>query len=205
MPDGQTLWDLKRRQARTDLIDAALTLFEAKGFEQTTVAEIAAAAAQSPRTFFRYFGSKEDVLFDDIGEHLDLLRNQIAANLDAGQDPWPAVAAAMQSLLVVHLSPSNARRRMRLWMREPALRTRYLEHATRWEAAIAETLSRHRTKAPQPDLYARAIAVAAISGFRVASYTANATRAGDFPSRLAEILELLGNGLAREEPSRRRS
>jgi AcrR family transcriptional regulator len=48
---------------RTALLDAALNLFSAKGYDQTTTDEIAEAAGVSPRTFFRYFPTKESVLF----------------------------------------------------------------------------------------------------------------------------------------------
>jgi AcrR family transcriptional regulator len=48
---------------RTALLEAALNLFSAKGYEQTTTDEIADAAGVSPRTFFRYFPTKESVLF----------------------------------------------------------------------------------------------------------------------------------------------
>jgi AcrR family transcriptional regulator len=193
--DVESLWSVKRRRARTDLIAAALDLFETKGFAQTTVAEVAAAATQSPRTFFRYFGSKEDVLFDDIEEHLALLRTEITANLAAGEAPWPAVTQALRQLLMTHLSPSDARRRMQLWLREPALRTRYLEQARRWEAVIAEAVADHRGEPPVPDVYARAVAVGAIGGFRVAAEIADSGE-GDFLARLTKLLELLGAGLS---------
>ena len=52
----------KKAQTRTAIQDAALTLFERQGYPATTIAEIAAAADVSERTFFRYFPTKEDVV-----------------------------------------------------------------------------------------------------------------------------------------------
>lgn len=55
----------RRALTRTRLSDVALELFERQGFEQTTVAQIAAGAGVSEMTFFRHFSAKHRVLFDD--------------------------------------------------------------------------------------------------------------------------------------------
>jgi AcrR family transcriptional regulator len=60
-----SLRERKRAKTRRALIDAAVELFDRQGYEQTTVAQIAAAAEISTRTFFGYFASKEDLLFPD--------------------------------------------------------------------------------------------------------------------------------------------
>jgi AcrR family transcriptional regulator len=60
-----SLRERKRTRTRQALIDAAADLFERHGYERTTIADIAAAADVSTRTFFSYFASKEDVLFPD--------------------------------------------------------------------------------------------------------------------------------------------
>jgi AcrR family transcriptional regulator len=60
-----SLRDRKRTRTREALIDAAAELFERRGYDGTTIADIAAAADVSTRTFFSYFASKDDVLFPD--------------------------------------------------------------------------------------------------------------------------------------------
>ena len=60
-----SLRERKRLRTRQALIDAAAELFERHGYDGTTIADIAAAADVSTRTFFSYFASKEEILFPD--------------------------------------------------------------------------------------------------------------------------------------------
>ncbi|MDR7275291.1 TetR family transcriptional regulator [Catenuloplanes atrovinosus] len=89
------LRERKKQRTREALIDAAHALFCANGFEATTIDEIAAAVDVSPRTFFRYFTSKEDVA-------LSLADEQITALLDAfaGQPADVPVLTAMRTAAV---------------------------------------------------------------------------------------------------------
>lgn len=56
------LRERKKRQAQAAIEEAALRLFQEKGYEQTSIQDIADAVTMSPRTFFRYFASKEEIL-----------------------------------------------------------------------------------------------------------------------------------------------
>ena len=60
-----SLRERKRTRTREAIVEAAAKLFDRRGYEGTTIADIAAAADISTRTFFSYFGSKDDVLFPD--------------------------------------------------------------------------------------------------------------------------------------------
>ena len=85
-PNDLSLQERKQELVRTELFNAAWQLFGERGYEATTVAEIAAAAGVSRRTFFRYYASKEDVLVetsDDIFAVLRPLAGVLAPALQA--------------------------------------------------------------------------------------------------------------------------
>ncbi|MFZ2045839.1 MAG: TetR family transcriptional regulator, partial [Trebonia sp.] len=69
----------KRVTSRAELEQTAFALFAARGFEQTTVDEIAAAAGIGRRTFFRYFPSKNDVPWGAFEVELDRMRVRLKA------------------------------------------------------------------------------------------------------------------------------
>ena len=58
-----TLRERKREKTRAAIVDAAMELFETRGYDGTTVADIAAVAEIGTRTFFTYFASKDELLF----------------------------------------------------------------------------------------------------------------------------------------------
>ncbi|GHJ44317.1 hypothetical protein Cs7R123_16590 [Catellatospora sp. TT07R-123] len=82
-----SLRDRKRERTRQALVDAATELFEQRGYEATTVADIAAAAEIGTRTFFSYFATKEDVLFPQGDARVAAVLDAIAAR---GPDDGPA-------------------------------------------------------------------------------------------------------------------
>ncbi|MGH8991319.1 MAG: TetR family transcriptional regulator [Acidimicrobiia bacterium] len=198
-----TLRERKRAKARAELIHAAIGLFERQGFAATTIGEIADTAEYSQSTFFRYFGTKEDVLFADVDDHLGVLRQHLADELGTGT-VWDAVIRSVEGTTRAFISsdPEFGARRIELWMSEPALRARYIEHAAAWEAAIRSSVARHRGKGPGDDVYASIVAMGAITAFRVAVESLPSND-GSFLERLHSGFELLGKGLA-EEPRRRR-
>src|SRR6266567_5947641 len=66
-----SLRERKKRLAQATIEETALRLFQQQGYEQTSIQDIADAVMMSPRTFFRYFASKEEVLFGPMHEALD--------------------------------------------------------------------------------------------------------------------------------------
>ncbi len=72
------LRERKKRQTREAITRAALELFAERGYQETTLADIAGAADVSTRTIFGYFPSKEDILFCDYAEMRDALARALA-------------------------------------------------------------------------------------------------------------------------------
>jgi AcrR family transcriptional regulator len=85
----------KKRQTRDALIDAALHLFEAKGYEHTAVHEITDAVDVAERTFFRYFASKEDVALFFVRQEMDKFVEALAAR-PAVEEPLAAMRNAFR-------------------------------------------------------------------------------------------------------------
>jgi len=79
------------------LAQAALELYLERGFEQVTVAEIAARAGLTKRTFFRYFSDKREVLFAGSAIFQDAVVSAVIAAPD-GVAPIDAVAAALAAV-----------------------------------------------------------------------------------------------------------
>lgn len=125
-------------EPRATVVAAALELFQAQGFDQTSVEQIAKAAGVSRSTFFRQFGGKEDVVFADHKVLLEQLRAFLAEGHD---DPWGAVCAASESVFA-HFAhdPELARRRYQIVRQVPVLREREIITVFRYERLFDDYL-----------------------------------------------------------------
>ncbi|MGO4614481.1 TetR family transcriptional regulator [Nocardia sp. 2YAB30] len=135
-------------QFRLTVVDQALRLFAEKGYEATTVDEIAEAAGISRRTFFRQFRSKEDVIFADHESQLAQAAEFLAASR---ADPWEAVCDAVVQVFERFTQWREiAARRYRVVRQAPALREREIVTVFRYERLFTDYL---RERLPEvPDL-----------------------------------------------------
>jgi AcrR family transcriptional regulator len=128
----------RTERTRAALLEAALTLFTEQGFEETTVAQIAARAGVTEMTFYRHFGTKDAVLVDDP---YDPLIADAVRNVDA---PTALASAAAGVLTAWRAVPEPAveivRDRLRLVARTPSLRGAMAVASRGTEDAIAAAL-----------------------------------------------------------------
>jgi AcrR family transcriptional regulator len=123
---------------RHAVVAAALDLFATQGFEATSVEQIAQAAGISRSTFFRQFGSKDDVVFADHELLLEGLRSYLARPHD---DPWAAVCeASVWVFKQFTADPELARRRYAVVRGVPALREREIVMVFRYERLFDDYL-----------------------------------------------------------------
>lgn len=148
---------------RDALVAAAFRLFLERGYEQTTVDDIVALAGVGRRSFFRYFPSKEDVVFPDHERCLADMTAFLAAS-DEGHEPVRRVCDAARLVLRMYAeNPSFSVQRYRLTKQVPGLRAYELSVVWRYERALAEYLRGRFAGRPDGNLRADVIAAAVVA------------------------------------------
>ena len=136
------LRERKKARTREALQEAAMDRFARQGFDGTTVEEIAEACEVSPRTFFRYFPTKEDVLFAD-GEVRRERLLAVIAERPIEEPAFVALRAAMRTLTDDYRDDRDALvSRFQIVAASPHLQAYKAEHQHGWEAAVVDVLER---------------------------------------------------------------
>lgn len=150
--------------ARGRLEQAALALYSERGFEETTVAEIAKRVGLTERTFFRHFADKREVLFWGAGALQELLVCTVASAPDAAT-PMDAIAAAVEAAgTLLQVRREGARQRQAVIDANPELQERELIKLAALASALAEALRQRGVTEPAASLAAEA----GIAVFRIA-------------------------------------
>jgi AcrR family transcriptional regulator len=127
-------------KVRRRLQEAALQLYQTRGYEQTTAADIAAEAGVTQRTFFRHFSDKREVLFGGEAEFIDALTRGVLS-ASQGLGPWDTLLHAfrlVEPLFIEHRSFSAPRRF--IIAAHPALQERAQTKARDVMAALTSAL-----------------------------------------------------------------
>lgn len=158
-----------KQSTRRSLEDAALRLFAEQGYDATPIEAIAEAAGVSPRTFFRYFTAKDEVL--DMG--WEQRREQLAELVDTvpAEDDDHAAAGRVLVAMAESFEPERERvlLRARALRSSAALRGRNADTTAAWEQTLAAGLARRRGLA-EADVRARAVAAAYTAVWRTALF-----------------------------------
>jgi AcrR family transcriptional regulator len=170
------LRERKKQRTREAIVDAAFKLFAERGFEHTTIADIAAAADIAPRTFFGYFSSKEEVVFWDFQDHYDA----IAARLRDRDDGETTMAALRvwigEQFHRRELNDERNRLRRRLIAECEPVTAADRHKLGQFEDLLAESVARDLGDRPE-DLRPRMVAAAATAA--LGSFQARVKQGGD--------------------------
>jgi len=197
-----------RSRTRDDIVEAALGLFEERGYDATTCEDIAAAADVSARTFFRYFDTKVDVVLAGRTEE-EGPQAIIAEVLDrpAGEHPVEVLRQALRHPVgVVESQRDLVVRQFRVMMATPSLETLRREQFHRFEDPLAAAIATRLGRQPG-DLDARLLAAATAAALRISieRWVASGARRGTLRPLLDEAFDRLehGFGSSRRRPQRR--
>ncbi len=133
----------QRLKMRRELATAAMELFATKGYEATTVDEIAATAGVARRTFFRHFRSKEEAIFPDHDD--TLVRAEAVLNAAPPHEhPLDTVCRGIKEVMKMYAaSPAVSVARYRLTREVPTLREREIASVARYERLFTRYLLGH--------------------------------------------------------------
>jgi AcrR family transcriptional regulator len=202
-PATEGLRARKKQKTRQALMEAAMRLCREKGFDGVTIAAIAENADVSPRTFFSYFETKEDVFLGRGDERLERLVHAIKS-----RDRRQPILKAIQPVLLEDREPPRSGKSrqtpgLSALLEHPAIANRLRERWNRWEDLLAEAIANDvgaRPGDPEP----RVVAAALTGAIRVAAAAAR-KQPGKSRQMADRVFKLLSSGLSRYGASRMRS
>ncbi|MEU7698103.1 TetR family transcriptional regulator [Streptomyces sp. NPDC015492] len=201
----------QRLKMRRELATAAMELFASKGYEATTVDEIAARAGVARRTFFRHFRSKEEAIFPDHDD--TLVRAEAVLNAAPPHEhPLDTVCRGIKEVMKMYAgSPAVSVERYRLTREVPTLREREIASVARYERLFTRYLLGHFDERDHHDgnddpLLAEVAASAVVTAHNhVLRRWLRAGGRGDVESQLdhafAIVRETFGSGIGAGRPA----
>ena len=184
-----SLRDRKKRLVQATIEETALRLFQQQGYEHTSIQDIADAVMMSTRTFFRYFGTKEEVLFGPLHTALsDGIHSlqQVAST----ESPHAALKATFEYLASqCQLQRASFLLRYQVVMQTPSIASFYLYALMKTEPALCDALCSHLEAATNRNEIRFLVAIF-MTAFRVSleEWLENEAQ-GDLVSLLHEYLE----------------
>jgi AcrR family transcriptional regulator len=191
------LRERKKQQTRETIQRAALRLFAERGYDQTTLADIATAANVAPRTIFAYFESKEDILLCEENGFL----SQLKRRLDERPAGTTTVDAIREFLSSIEHPDEEAKLRKQVIAANPELQEKMRGRHAQLEPMLAESIAKDLGAEPG-DIRPLLIAASMATAFTSVSDRIFAAEAAGKPlapeeamAILDQVLEFLRGGL----------
>jgi AcrR family transcriptional regulator len=163
------LRERKKQRTREDLMAVAAQLFDERGFDHVTIEEIAAAVDVSPRTFYRYFPAKEDLILGNADENAARLVDAFCAR-PFGEPVLDSIRGLVHNLAAEFEEDLDTQRaRAAVLEATPSLKLRSIERQGLFEEALAPAIAERLGTDVATDLKPRLIAACAFAAIRVAS------------------------------------
>src|SRR5690349_2561826 len=159
-PDRPGLRERKKQQTRETIVRVALELFGERGYDETTLADIAEAADVSPRTIFSYFDSKEEILFCEESSSLE----DVKAALEQRPEGTTTVDAIRNLLSAMPPPDDDAKLRKQVITSSPALQLKMRARIAEIEPVLAASFAKDLGSDPD-DIRALLIAASATAAF----------------------------------------
>jgi AcrR family transcriptional regulator len=196
---GTTARERRRTRTMRTIQGEALRLFAERGYEQTTIEDIADAADISPRTFFRYFPTKEDVV---LWDEYDALMWGLLEQRPADESPGETIRAATRQAIegLYRRDPERLLARNRLLFTVPAVRGRFLEFTRTGVELVSASFARRRG-VPGEDLKLQLTAIAIVDAAGAAFDRWQRTDGkSDLLALLDEAIDALVEGISEMRP-----
>ena len=194
-----TLRERKKQRTREQLSGVAMELFADRGLHAVTIEEICERAEVSPRTFFRYFPSKEDVVFTNDAARRAIVRDALARQLP-DETLSAAARRAIRALIEHDLQEDRdtARRRARLLANEPALARHLTALTADWTGELSDVVTQRLGGDRQARVDARLTVGALVGALNAAGelWLSSGLR-GDPYALMDRAMEIVESGLVR--------
>jgi AcrR family transcriptional regulator len=192
----EALSERRRRLLRDEIGRVALRLFAEHGFDNVTVDDIAAAAGTSPRTFFRYFATKDEIVLD----YERTLQERLVEALKSRPSKEGPVEALREAYMQTsHVEPADRGHVLQLGRvldGAPALRAQVNgERIAEYPGLAQQLAERLGTNASDPRIRVTIASMGAVAATEFRTWVAEGGK-GDPAARIAEALALLEGGLS---------
>ena len=191
------LRERKKQQTRDRIANEGLRLFAERGYDETTLADIADAAEVAPRTIFAYFDSKEDIVLCKEVTFLETLKHK----LDERPSGTTTVDALRDFLSTIPQPDEQAKLRKQIFQGNPSLQMRMRGQLSELEPMLAESIATDLGADPD-DIRPRLIAASMMAAFTAVRDRFHEAESSDEPINhedgmaiLDQVLEFLRGGL----------